>query len=537
MRYLGTFVVLLVLGGLGTGGFFVYQRYSSAEPIFNYRTATVTRGDLVSTITATGILQPEDVLNVGAQVMGRIEDFGIDFEAEKRLKLPASAAASAVAGSEHSEAPHLPNAMGQSAPPGTPLARPSSNAARAAPVPATGIRGSSAASLAVEDPDHKRPRIDYGSIVHPDTILAYIDPLLYEAQVRQATANLRRAEADLLQLKAKIEQTRNDWNRAQKLHQVNIQGGKFKGISDADYDLAKANYRMAEAYYAVGEAALEQAKAALERDETNLKYTIIKSPVKGVVITRRVNIGQTVVASLNAPSLFLIAKDLKRMQVWALVNEADIGRVHQGMKVRFTVDTYPGETFEGEVLQVRLNADSKQNVTLYTVVVKTENPDGRLLPYLTANLKFEVEKHPNVLKVPNAALRWKPRPQQIHPDERPTKGEGKADKRGGDQATPGKPADKTKTPAEKPAKPAQAKADQDQDKVAKEPGERGKLWLKDGNYVRPVEVTVGDTDGTFTEVSGTKLQENMDVVVGEEPTEQAGGGGGVLGVPQFRKKR
>ena len=128
--------------------------------------------------------------------------------------------------------------------------------------------------------------------------------------------------------------------------------------------------------------------------------------------------GQTVVSSLSASSLFLLAKDLSQIQVWASVNEADIGRIRPGVKVHFTVDAYPNEIFVGEVLQVRLNATMTQNVVTYTVVVTTENKDMKLLPYMTASLQFEIERHEDVLKVPNAALRWKPRPKQIAPDIR-----------------------------------------------------------------------------------------------------------------------
>src|SRR5205823_11154354 len=153
-------------------------------------------------------------------------------------------------------------------------------------------------------------------------------------------------------------------------------------------------------------------KAALKNAEINLAYCTITSPVKGVIVDRRVNIGQTVVSSLNAPSLFLIAKDLKRLQVWASVNEADIGNIRSGQQVTFTVDAYPGRTFKGTVApdQPRLNASMTQNVVTYTVVVTTRNDDGKLKPYLTANVNFEVSKHENVLLVPNAALRWKPNP-------------------------------------------------------------------------------------------------------------------------------
>ena len=145
--------------------------------------------------------------------------------------------------------------------------------------------------------------------------------------------------------------------------------------------------------------------------------------MNGVIIDRRVNIGQTVVASLNAPSLFLIAKDLKRMQVWVAVNEADIGNIHPGQPVTFTVDAFPGEVFLGEVGKIRLNATMTQNVVTYTVEVITDNSDGKLLPYLTANAKFMVSNRPNVLLVPNAALRWIPQAEQVVPGSGSAPGE------------------------------------------------------------------------------------------------------------------
>ena len=168
----------------------------------------------------------------------------------------------------------------------------------------------------------------------------------------------------------------------------------------------------------VAAAGINQAKATLKSVQTDLNYCQIKSPVKGVIIDRRVNKGQTVVSALSASSLFLLAKDLSRVQIWASVNEADIGRIHVGQKATFNINTYPNETFEGTVSQVRLNATMTQNVVTYTVVVTTENKDGRLYPYMTANVNFEIERHDNVLKVPNAALRWKPRPAEIAPDIR-----------------------------------------------------------------------------------------------------------------------
>src|SRR4029450_5132323 len=145
-----------------------------------------------------------------------------------------------------------------------------------------------------------------------------------------------------------------------------------------------------------------QAEAVWDRPHKSLGYCTITAPVKGVIIDRRVNIGQTVVASLNAPSLFLIAKDLKRMQVWVSVNEADIGSIKAGQPVRFTGDAYPNRAFHGEVNKVRLNAAMTQNVVTYTVEVTTDNSSGRLLPYLTANVQFEINRRRKVLVAPNA---------------------------------------------------------------------------------------------------------------------------------------
>ena len=201
-----------------------------------------------------------------------------------------------------------------------------------------------------------------------------------------------------------------------------------------------------------------QAQADLDKAQRNLDFCIIKSPVKGVIIDRRVNIGQTVVSSLNAPSLFLIAEDLTKMQIWVAVNEADVGRIKPGAPVTFTCDAFPGRRFEGTVGKVRLNATMTQNVVIYTVEVNTENPDKLLLPYLTANVHFVVRQETNALLVPNAALRWSPSSlAQIAPDIRSKiQSDSPADASTGDPSPPGVK------------------------------GSDDVIWLKDGDYVRPV---------------------------------------------------
>ena len=211
-------------------------------------------------------------------------------------------------------------------------------------------------------------------------------------------------------------------------------------------------------------AAVAQAEATLKKDQENLAYCTVKSPVAGVVIDRRVNIGQTIVSSMSTSSLFLIAKDLKRIQVWASVNEADIGKIHEGQPVTFTVDAFGDQVFHGVVNKIRLNATMSQNVVTYTVEVNYDNSDGKLLPYLTTNLQFEVGRRQNVLLASQTpSLRWTPRPDQIA-----------SESRRGIQAAAGRPAGKHEAAAESGA-----------------PQPRGTLWVAEGDIVRPVSVHVG----------------------------------------------
>jgi HlyD family secretion protein len=385
-----------------------------------FRTVPVKRGDLLATISATGTVEPEEVIDVGAQVAGRILAFGKDKSGKS---------------------------------------------------------------------------VDYGSVVEAGTVLARIDDALYAADVASAKAQLaqnkagvRYAEANLGQLKAKLYQAERDWARAKKL-------GPSDALSQADYDAALSAYETAKANVEVGQAAIVQAKdavrqseAALQRAQQNLNYCTIQSPVKGVIVDRRVNIGQTVVSSLSAPSLFLIAKDLTRIQVWVSVNEADIGHIRPGQPVTFTVDAHPGKVFKGEVGKIRLNATMTQNVVTYTVEVNTDNSDGKLLPYLTANVKFIVGERHHVLLVPNAALRWTPSADQVVAKFRQTLKTRKA----------------TGAPAQ--GQPAQA----DKQRL-----DRGFVWVPQGTLVRPVEVSRGLSDGSLTEVASAELQERTPVVIGE----------------------
>lgn len=398
-----------------------YGEYGTNSQEIAFRTAVVERSDLIQTVEATGTLEPEDVVDVGAQVVGRIKSFGLDPRGEI-------------------------------------------------------------------DPAFKNKPVDYRSEVKEGTILAVIDDAVYLAQRNQAQAALERAKADLVQMEARLAQADAEWQRAQRLRTLSVKGisatGKgegvqIRGISDADFVLAKSNFEVAKANIEVGKAAIAQQQSTLDLAETNLGYTIIKSPVEGTILARRVNIGQTVVASFNAPSLFLIAKDLRRMQVWASVNEADIGALEVGTPVSFSVDAFPDDTFHGVVEQVRFDASMTQNVVIYTVVVSTNNADLKLLPYLTANVTFEVNRRENVLTVPQGALRYEPRSELIVSGPAP-------------DVTASKPDD--------------AKASTDN---------QGVVWVRRGNGVAPVEVTLGASDRSRVEVTGGELEVGMEVVLGE----------------------
>ncbi len=233
------------------------------------------------------------------------------------------------------------------------------------------------------------------------------------AQLETAKAGVLRAAADVNQMKAKLNQAQHDWERAKKI-------GPSDALAQNDYDMYEANYETAKANVAVNEAALvqaqqavPQAEAALQEQQRNLDYCTIMSPVKGIIIDRRVNVGQTIVSNQSASSMFLIAKDLSHMQVWTSVNEADIANIYPKQPVTFTCDALPGETFNGEVRKVRPNAQMTQNVVTYTVEVAAENRDRRLFPYLTANVQFLVAQRNDAFLVPNAALRWYPQPRRF----------------------------------------------------------------------------------------------------------------------------
>lgn len=243
--------------------------------------------------------------------------------------------------------------------------------------------------------------VDYNSEVKKGEVLARIDPSTYEAQIEQGNAQIANAQASLKQAQATLANAELDYMRKADL-------GRQKLVAQSDVDLARAARDQARAQVNAAQAQIRQQTASTQTTRVNLDRTVIRSPVDGVVLTRTIEPGQTVAASLQAPELFTIAEDLSKMKIELAVDEADIGQVKVGQAVSFTVDAFADRQFRGQVQQVRLSATTTSNVVTYPVVVSVDNSDGTLLPGLTVNAEIEVSKRDDILKVSNAALRYKP---------------------------------------------------------------------------------------------------------------------------------
>jgi HlyD family secretion protein len=356
-RKLKLVVVLLLLILLGAGGFYWFNTNGRGP---SYRTTPVERGELLSTISSTGTLNAVVTVQVGTQVSGTIQQLLVDFN----------------------------------------------------------------------------------SPVKKGMLIARIDPSIFEAKVNQAQADLESARASVLNQRAAVARAQADLANARAnvvRQEVAVRDAKIKldsrvrlfqegGIAQEDRDSAQATYdsavaqleaaqagvrssqaalEVAQAQLTAAEAQVRQKQAALDQAEVDLRNTFIRAPVDGIVVSRNVDVGQTVAASLQAPTLFLIAQDLTKMQVDTNVDEADIGRVALDQEATFTVDSYPGQTFRGRVVQIRQAPQVIQNVVTYNTVVAVSNPDLKLKPGMTANVKLLVARREHALLVPNAAFRFR----------------------------------------------------------------------------------------------------------------------------------
>lgn len=345
---------------------------------------------------------------------------------------------------------------------------------------------------------------DFNSPVRKGQLLAELDPTPFQALVEQRRADLIRAQVQ-------TEDARLKYDRQRRLLEAGLS-------AQAEVDAAKAAYDSARAQ-------VQQAAAALSQAETNLRYTKIVSPIDGIVVDRQYDVGQTVAASFQAPTLFSIAQDLTKMQVQADVDQSDIGRVQVGQVARFTVDAYPEEEFRGRISQIRYNAQVNQNVVTYPVILEVSNPEGRLRPKMTANVTIDVATVRNVLRIPNAALRFKP---EESAGETQSRGDGagfdrRAAQTGGERGPGGAARMMSRRPAAAAARRQQT------------------VWLlgRDKKLV-PVRIRTGISDGRFTQVVEGDLKPGDLIVVGMATRKVEGppppGGGGPGGVPGGRRR-
>src|SRR5688572_24387400 len=416
------FAVGAIVAAVAAGALWIYRNAEASEGPA-YRFATVMRGNLESTVSATGALSAVTTVQVGTQVSGQLAQIYVDFN----------------------------------------------------------------------------DRVKKGQL------LARIDPTLQQQAVLDAQAGLVRAQADL-------ERSRAEYERNKTLFDQKV-------LTATEFNTAQYNYTVAQ-------SSVKSAQVALDRARKNLSYTEIYAPIDGVVVERNVDVGQTVAASLSAPQLFLIANDLSQMQILASVDESDIGQIHDGQEVRFTVQAYPNQNFTGTVRQVRLQSATTENVVNYTVVVSVANPKGTLLPGMTATVEFLTGSAKDALVVPNAALRFRATPEMMA--EAGVSASGSAAPRtAADSAASAARRDSLRAArAASGASGAGQTAGQAAANGNRASGTRGgfaQLWYVDSATHRPavMRVRTGLSDGQNTQVMGQNVTEGMQVIIGTATTTAA----------------
>jgi HlyD family secretion protein len=342
--------------------------------------------------------------------------------------------------------------------------------------------------------------VDYNSVVKKKELLAKIDPEIFEAAAARDRASCATSRAEVERIDAMLQQAIRDEKRAKELQAMNEEY-----ISETEMDKFFYSRLSLEAQLALAKAQVQQAEGGLKNSLANLDYTNIRSPVDGVVIDRKVDQGQTVAAQFQTPELFIVAPEMeKRMHVFASVDEADIGLIREAkqrqQQVFFTVDAYPTELFEGTIYQIRVNPTSTQNVVTYTVVVEAPNSRLRLMPGMTAKLSFQIEKRAGILKIPNAGLRFFPKPEQVRPEDRELL-----------EGTEEEPA------SDEQARPAETQRSAMERALASRSRNRRYVWVEEGDFLRGVEIVTGLSDSKYSEIVSGELADGQEVVTGIKP--------------------
>jgi len=408
--------VVGVLAGISAAAYGPTKKYFEERSRPNWRTQSVSKGDIAQTVNSTGKVEPIHRVSVGASVSGPISEL----------------------------------------------------------------------------------YVDYNSKVIEGQLLARIDQRIYKSTVERDRAQLLTRQAEVARAEAQQQQATNDERRGAELRK-----GNRDFISEAELDQFRFVRMTRDAEVLVAKANVDQAKALLDNSLANLAYTDILSPCEGVVIEKKIDIGQTLAAQFQTPEMFVVAPEMdKRMHIYASVDEADIGMIRKaqidGQIVRFTVDAYPEELFDqGKIVQVRLSSTEEQNVITYPVIVETPNIDLKLLPGMTANLSFQIKRREGIIRVPNAALRFYPPRERVHPDDR-TIIDG---------------VDEQKQMVTDTAKQMSA----DEKAEATRAQNLRHVWVAEGNFLRGKPVRTGISDNRYTELIEGDLVENEELVVGEKP--------------------
>ena len=340
---------------------------------------------------------------------------------------------------------------------------------------------------------------DFNTVVRKGQVIARLDPSSLQAQLDQARANLTKVRADVAQRTLSLADKRAKLERAARLNDQGL-------ISENEFETAKLAFAMAETDITSIQAQVVQAQAAVNQAQVNVNHTTISAPIDGTVIQRSVDVGQTVAASLSAPTLFLIAADLTKMEVNASVDEGDISRIRPGQPVVVQVDAHKDARFTGVVAQVRLQPQVVSNVTTYTTIVDVGNAEGKLLPGMTANVTIEVDARHDVLRVPNAALRFRPSAEILA-----ALGQASTPATSGRENAPVQTPTVVRTRLERAATPGVERAAR---RPGAEPGAgtRVEVWVLDDGVLRAIPVRVGLSDGTQTEVLTGDVVEGAAVV-------------------------
>ena len=405
-----------VLSGIGVAAYYPVKTYFDVRNRTQWRTQSVSKGDIAQTVNSTGKVEPIHRVSVGASVSGPISELFVD----------------------------------------------------------------------------------YNSKVVAGQLMARIDSRIYKSTVARDQALLQTRLAEVARAEALQQQAINDERRGGELKK-----GNRDFISEAELDQFRFVRMTRDAELQVSKTNVDQAKAQLDNSLANLGYTDILSPCEGVVIEKKIDIGQTLAAQFQTPEMFVVAPEMdRRMHIYASVDEADIGMIRKaqsdGQVVRFTVDAYPEELFDqGKIVQVRLSSTEQQNVITYPVIVETPNTDLKLLPGMTANLSFQIRKRESIVRVPNAALRFYPARDKVHPDDR--------------KIIDG--VDEQRQVVTDTAKQMSA----DEKAAATRAQNLRHVWIAEGKFLRGKPVRTGISDNRYTELIGGELSENDELVVGEKP--------------------